>query len=116
MRRINYRLDQPGTANNNLSPLAQVYSAGGVRRCTTDAAITRPYTSPNRSSRRLRSMTNTRPYRYLPAIETKTVFRDEEGKLFVGNSETKPIVRDSTELSARKMSVMNFRDGKATST
>ena len=116
-QRIAYHLSRPSTASSPLKEVTQ-----GIRRVTSAGAAHRPHTSPAGPSR-LRSITAVRPYRKsvvpstnLPSIESKTFVRDDNGNLFVGKNENKHIIRDSVELSTRRMSVMSFRDGKATST
>ena len=117
-KRIDYCLHRPSSAAS--SPMQY---QGKTDRRTMMAAIDRPFTSPVARTSRLRSMTNVRPYRksvvpapkHLPAIETKALVQDNDGNLYVSNSENKTLVRDSVELSSRRMSTMSFRDGKATS-
>jgi hypothetical protein len=110
-QRINYHISRPRTAT---SPPKEVQCATRDIRRGTTAALNRPYTSPNfRQSYRKSVVPNTR---HLPAIESKKFVESDDGKLFVGNSENKLFIRDSTDLSGRKMSVMSFRDGKASTT
>lgn len=111
-KRIDYCLNRPSSAAS--SPMQY---QGKTDRRTMMAAIDRPFTSPVARTSRLR------PYRkpvvsapkHLPAIETKALVQDNDGNLYVSNSENKTLVRDSVELSSRRMSTMSFRDGKATS-
>lgn len=128
--RIDYSLHRPNTATTPLKESLQ-HLAKGIRPSTTGAAVNRrddirhrPHTSPVGSPHGLSHISRQsrgRPYRksvvpnsrHLPTIETKNFVLDDNGNLFVGNSQTANIVRDSTELSSRRMS---FRDGKATAT
>ena len=116
-KRIDYCLNRPSSAAS--SPMQY---QGKTDRRTMMAAIDRPFTSPVARTSRLSSMTNVQARRksvvpapkHLPAIETKALVQDNDGNLYVSNSENKTLVRDSVELSSRRMSTMSFRDGKAT--